>query len=92
MIPLETFNGFVDGIKNGIAYVTLKSIEHGDTLWGEIEAQKLLDLGICERRRFKCMTVEQQSGEVSIEFQMIPPKELTDEDHARIDKMLENLE
>jgi hypothetical protein len=89
MKTLETFEGFVDGIRNGIAYFTLRSkpvlvcpeigYETGDILWCECEASKLLDLGIKEKRKFKCWTVEQDDGSVTIEMEAIPDKVITEE-------------
>ncbi len=86
MEVLERFEGFVDGIRNGIAYVTLKS-EHGDTLWGRYEADKLAEHGIYENRRFKCQTVD-IDGDVAIQFEAIPPVLMTREEEMELDRQL----
>lgn len=88
---LENFEGFVDQIRDGIAYVTLKSVEHGDTMHGTYPAAELLNKGIRERRRFKCATVENGPA-VEIQFEAIPDKALTPEEekeiYDRIERML----
>jgi len=85
---LEEFNGFLEQIRDGIAYFSLKKDD--ETLWCNCEAEKLTKYGVKERRRFICRTVE-IGDEVDIQIEAIPDKVLTPEDYARIDKMLEGL-
>lgn len=54
---LEHFDGYVDSIEGGIAFVTLKSREHGDELIGKYSANLLNDKGIREQNRFVCRTL-----------------------------------
>jgi hypothetical protein len=51
----------------------------------------LLDLGIREKRRFKCWTVEQDDGSVKIEMEAIPDKVLTEEEEKAIDRKIEEM-
>jgi hypothetical protein len=81
-VLLESFEGFVDQIDGGTAYVTLKS-EHGDTLHGVYPAAKLAELGIKERRRFTCRTIE-RGGRVEVDLTAIPEMDVTPEDQQAI--------
>ncbi len=67
---LERFEGFVDQIEDGTAYVTLTS-EAGETLDGEYPAAELEALGIRERRRFICTTLDRQ-GHVEVHLGPLP--------------------
>ncbi len=91
MNVLENFEGFVDQMRDGIAYVTLKSVEHGDTMCGTYSAAELLANGIKERRRFKCSTID-HGKMVEIRLEAIPDRVLTPEEekaiYDRIDRML----
>jgi len=91
MQTLENFEGFVDQMRDGIAYVTLKSVEHGDMMYGTYPAAELLAKGIRERRRFKCSTIEAGTA-VEIQLEAIPDRVLTPEEekaiYERIDSVL----
>lgn len=82
-VVLERFDGFVDCIDCGRAFVTLRS-KHGDELIGEYPAVELERLGIRERRRFICETVRVQTGEIEIWLTKIPDVEMTDAEEAAI--------
>jgi hypothetical protein len=80
---LETFQGFVDLIRDGIGYVTLTP-ETGDKLIAEIPVTELEKYGIKERRRFILRTID-IAGEVSIELEAIPDRIITAEEERDID-------
>ena len=75
---MEEFEGFVEQIIGKVAYITLKD-SNGEEFWGEIPVEELKGMG--ERSRFKVRT----------EIIPIPPKEITDEDYKKIDKLLSAL-
>jgi hypothetical protein len=54
---LEQFDGFVDRIDDGRAFVTLRSREYGDSLYGHYPAGLLQGKGIEDQDRFVCWTV-----------------------------------
>ena len=85
MVVLETLEGFVDSIRDGTAYVTLKNKLNEDVLWGEYPAAKLAALGIREGRRFIYNVIE--DGE--IELIPIPDKKLSYEEEMAIYKEIE---
>lgn len=82
---LEEFEGILEKIDGDTAYVTLKAPD-GEILWGEYPAEEMQKLGIRERRRFKCRTVDY--GEfVKIEMEPVPDKVLTEERMREIRQM-----
>jgi hypothetical protein len=87
----ESFNGFVERIDGATAYVRLRSIEHGDVLYGEYPAAKLAESGIEEQDRFLCETVN-VDGKTRVDLRKIPDRDISDEElkaiHDRIDKAL----
>lgn len=88
---LEEFDGVVDCIDGDVAYVTLTVKETGETLLGEYSAAKLAELGIRERRRFKCKTVDRENH-IEIEMEPIPDREISQEEERVIgEKILELL-
>ena len=86
---LETFEGLVEQIDGDIAFVTLKS-EHGDTLYGKYAASELAKLGIHERRRFECRTID-EGGSVRVNLTAIEDVPVTAEDEQTIDQKLDEL-
>lgn len=84
---LEEFNGFVDGIRGGIAFVTLKN-NAGEILEGEYPSDKLAEKGIRERRRFKLRTVQTGTDEVEVEFESIPDKKISEQRLKEIEEMI----
>lgn len=84
---LERFDGFVEKVEDGIAYVSLRS-EHGDTLYGSYSARSLEAKGIFERRRFRCVTVKNENG-VNVELEAIADKDVSRERQLEIWKELQ---
>lgn len=84
---LEQFEGFVEQIDDDIAHVTLTS-QCGDTLYGEYPARDLLALGIRERRRFRCVTVDEE-GKVRVELTAIPDQDVSAAEEDAIRRELE---
>ena len=76
---LETFDGYVDDVRDGIAHLTL--MQGDETLWGELPVEELEALGI--KRRFLCETVETGSG-VDVRLTPILDLVLTPEEMQRI--------
>ncbi len=83
---LETFSGIVDDIENGIAFVTLTSLD-GDELTGQYSEAGLVELGIKNHRRFICRTVE-NDGVVEVQLEAIPDAAWTVEDDAELSEQL----
>ncbi len=86
---LECLEGFVDEIVGDIAYVTLKS-QSDEVLHGEYPAAELFRLGIKERRRFWCETVE-VDGKVEIRLEAIPDTPMSDTELSQLNQELEAL-
>lgn len=87
---IEEFDGIVDCIDGDVAYVTLTAKETGEILLGEYPAAKLAELGINERRRFKCNTVAR--GEcVEIEMLPVPDREISAEEELKIRENIREL-
>lgn len=86
---LETFEGFVDQVDAGIAFVTLTSPD-GETIRGEYAAEELASLGIFERRRFVCKTLE-AGGSVRVHLEAVPDREVTPEKEAAFDREIDEL-
>lgn len=86
---LERFEGYVDLIREGIAYFALKSLQAGDTLWCEHPADPLLEGGMREGGRFVCRTVEQSDGDVRIHAWPVPDVVLTEEERLEIFRRIE---
>lgn len=89
-VILERLEGVVDRIEEHHAFVTLRS-EHGEELVGEYPALEFQRLGIRERRRFICETVESASQGVQVRLTKIPEIELTEDDELAIDREIEEL-
>lgn len=83
---LEEFEGFVDRFDADIAHVTLKTMS-GETFYGEYPAAELKAMGIGERRRFKCWTVEHGSS-VNFVMEPIPDAAISDYRERQIDQWL----
>lgn len=88
-IVLERFTGFVDRVDGDVAYVTIKS-DHGETILGEYSASELAKLGIFERRRFECRTI-QVDGSVRVDMNAIPDIPISWEENAAIDREIDDL-
>jgi hypothetical protein len=87
---LERFDGFVDQIDGDTAYVTLKSQEHGDVLYGEYSAALLRSKGIEEQDRFICKTVS--LGEATrVDIEAVPVAIVTKEQIQAIDVEIERI-
>jgi hypothetical protein len=88
---LETFDGFVDRIEGGTAFVTLQSRINGDVEEGTYPAAELAKLGIHEQSCFLAKTVESESG-THVVFQAVPdeplPAEVVREIESKIDRAL----
>lgn len=87
---LEEFNCFLDKVDGSTAYFTMTAA-NGDVLWAEYPADKLMAMGVRERRRFKCRTIENEQGWTRIEFETIPDKELTEEFIQEVDRLVSEL-
>lgn len=87
---LEHFDGFVDAIDDGVAYITLKSREHGDELAGEYSAALLRENGINEQNRFACKTVR-VGGATKVEIEAVPKIVVTEEQIREIDDELNRM-
>lgn len=80
---LETFDGYVDSVDGGEAFVTLESRDNGDVLHGVYPAEKLAALGVGEQSRFVCRVVAR--GEwTRVDIEPAPDIEITDEQVAAI--------
>ena len=80
----EHFDGFVDFVEDGVAYVTIKSREHGDELSGQYSAALLNAKGIKEKNRFLCKTV--RVGEATrVDVEAVPKVVVTKEQIQEID-------
>lgn len=79
---LESFNGFVNQVEDGIAFVTLES-EHGDVLHGEYPYKALEDRGIFERTAFHLSTVV-KGDEVQIHLSPSVPQTISEIRHREI--------
>jgi hypothetical protein len=80
---MEEFEGFVDLIDGDTAHVTLKA-KDGENFWAEIPTSDLVDRGIHEHRRFKCMVID-----TGMELIAIPDREIDDKlISERIEKLL----
>lgn len=55
-IAVEQLHGFVDAVRDGVAYVTLTGAD-GEELWGEYPYAELQRFGVGERRQFICKAV-----------------------------------
>jgi len=87
---LEQFDGFVDQIEGDTAYVTLKSREHGDVLYGQYSAALLKSKGIEEQDRFLCQTVA--LGEtIRVDIEAVPLAIVTKEQLHAIDEEIERI-
>lgn len=80
---LEEFDGVLDRIIEDVAHVTLTSKLDGQVFWAEFTAQEMAEAGIREHRRFRCTIIRGANGPEA-KLEMIPDKELTDADEARI--------
>ena len=89
-VVLERLEGVVDCIEDGQAFVTLRS-EHGDELIGEYPAAEFERLGVRERRRFLCETVESANHEIQVRLTKIPDIKWTEADELAIDREIEEL-
>jgi hypothetical protein len=87
---LEHFDGFVDRIDGDTAYVTLKSREHGDVLYGQYPAALLSSKGVGDQERFICKTVG-ASETTRIEIAGVPAAVVTDEQLRAIDEEIERI-
>ncbi len=81
--------GFVDCIRDGIAYISLRH-ENGEEFCGEYEAAKLEQLGIGERQRFKCFTVL-NGTEWDVVIEAIPRIELSKERLEEIEREIQEV-
>lgn len=86
---LEELDGFVDHIDGDKAYLTLID-KTGKEFLGEYSSEKLINLGIFERRKFKVQVVE-TDGVCKVELSPLPIKKLTVEQFYQITKELELL-
>lgn len=84
---MEEFEGFVDKFVGDVAHITIKT-NSGDTFYGEWPTEELKSQGICERRRFKCWTVE-ISGTIIFMVKPIPDQEISEERERQIDEWLQ---
>lgn len=85
---IEEFEGVVDKVDGDLAFVTLTAKDTGETLLGEYPSAKLVELGIHERRRFRCRTVSCGEG-VKVEMEPIPDREISKERERQIDEWLQ---
>lgn len=87
---LEQFDGFVDQIEGDTAYVTLKSREHGDVLYGQYSAAPLKRKGIEDQDRFLCRTVP-VGDTIRVEIEAVRPATVTKEQLHAIDEKIEKI-
>lgn len=76
---LESFKCCIDDIRQGIAYIIIKSEQTNEIFYGQYDAQKLKDAGI--ERYFCCKTIRQSDGKIILKISplpqvMIPPERL----------------
>jgi hypothetical protein len=70
---LETFIGCVDSMEGDVAHITLRSVEHENTLTGVYKVKELAAKGIHEQSRFLCKTVE-RGKYIRIDLEPLPDK------------------
>ncbi len=87
-ILLDSLDGFVESIRDGVATVRLTG-QNGISFYGEYSEKELLEKGIKELRRFKCLVYERGSG-IEIDLQPISVVELSDERIREIEDEVEN--
>ena len=75
---LASFHGKVERIENGIAYVTLVDSKER-MIFATCDTDKLQAEGISEAVDFT-LTVEEKNGKVTMNFQPIPRRELSDDE------------
>lgn len=89
MVKKEEYNGVVDSITENIAYVTLIN-NHGEKFHGEYPADKLINAGIFERRRFTC-EIFTYGNESNVNFYPVEDIYISPEEEVIIDRELDNL-
>ena len=88
---LETFRCYVDRVMDGVAYMRMRSVEFGDTLYGEYPEDKLLEKGIGEQQSFFVRTLKNDDETVDISFELIPKKKVSPERIKEIEDEIERL-
>lgn len=85
---IEEFDGFVESIDNDVAYITLTK---GDEVsCGQYDANKLIEYGVRERRRFICRTVS-CGNNIDIEFEPINDVVVSDAELEEINQRVLSL-
>lgn len=80
--PLEVFEGVVDVVEGGVAFLTMRSLANGDVMEGSAVVEELASHGIHEGGHFRCSTYDTPGG-VIIRFEPIEPRRLSDEEVER---------
>jgi hypothetical protein len=83
---LEEFQAYVDKFDEdeGVGYFTIWSKLNGDKFYGHLPIAELQLRGIGEEDSFWIKTFEDDHGHVSLEYGLIPPRELSDEEIREI--------
>jgi hypothetical protein len=85
---LSTYQGFVQDVADGIAYVTLVS-KDGTTFDGQYPLEKLQGLGIGDKEAFECDFVKLQKGGYDFILKAIADEDTPLEDQVRLWRELE---
>lgn len=84
---LETFEGSLDLVEDGVAYLTIRSPQ-GEVLQGRYSAKELARRGISQGSRFHCSTVRTNKG-VEVEFDLLARRDLTADELAQLNRDLD---
>jgi hypothetical protein len=86
---LESFEGHVEKMEKGVAHVLLIDSQ-GRMASGEMDAADLLNRGIHDLDYF-CMEISEHGDKIITTLSLVPEKELTKEDYARIQKQMDGV-